>query len=163
MAIKSAFVICFPGYYQIKQGNHLKGILISIVFSLCFAMYVIALFSGFDGSLFMVLILSVFLFYILDVIENGLKEEKDKIVSEQPYEDGRIALMTFDYESAEKLFFQALELDPLDLDVVFQLAVLYKKKSDTSKAKIWLKKYLRQNKHKKWRDDAKKLLKEIQE
>ena len=124
-------------------------------------LYYLTLIFNRDGSLFIFVSLSSVLFYVFDVLEQKSQSEKEAIVSANPYEDGRIAMMTMDYDRAEKLFRRAHSDQAGDMDVLFQLGVLYHKKKDFFKAKSWLRKYVKQKKHKKWHDDAKKILEEI--
>ena len=161
MNTKSAFLLFIPGFFQIRQGHIFKGVLMTSLFFVNLFLYILTQLMMKEGSLFLFLALASVLFYLLDLIESRPLQEEEEIISENPYEDGRIAMMTLDYDRSEKLFLTASSRDPADMDVVFQLAVLYRKKGDLSKTRHWLKKYLRQKKHSKWIQDAQKILKEM--
>jgi len=165
MSLKDSVILLLPGYFHIKEGRFARGISIALIFIMNMFFFIFLAFQHRPNSLFLFLAISTVLFYILDVIEKWpqVKEEDNRMdVSSNAYEEARIAMMTFDYSMAENLFYQALKNNPHDMDVLYQLAVLYYKKGEKSRAKAWLKKYLKQKKHNKWVIDAERLLGELE-
>lgn len=161
MSLRNTFILMLPGYFQMKSGRFIKGFFIAFLFFMNFFLYVIATYRQREASLFVFLTLATVLFYLLDVVEKWPDAQLEEVPVANAYEEARIAMLTFDYAQAEKLFHQALRNDPQDMDVLFQLAVLYHKKGDIAKARTWLKKYLKQKRHTKWIPDAENLLGEL--
>jgi tetratricopeptide (TPR) repeat protein len=157
MNIKNSLALVFPGVFQMRQGRSPKGIALTSVFAFSIVLYAALSWAGREGSLFAYLALSTALLSLWDALGTGVSGPLQENLAANPYEDGRIAMMTRDYARAEALFLRAYEDDPEDMDVVFQLAVLLHKKGDDASARKWLRKYLKQKRHTQWLADAEKL------
>jgi tetratricopeptide (TPR) repeat protein len=157
MEIKNSLALAFPGIFQMRQGRTPRGVALAASFTFSFVLYAALSWTGRDGSLFAYLALSTALLSLWDALGEGGSGAQQGRREANPYEEGRIAMMTRDYPRAEALFLKAYDSDPEDMDAVFQLAVLLHKKGDDAAARKWLRKYLKQKKHTQWLADAEKL------
>jgi hypothetical protein len=161
MNIRNVVALVLPGAYFLKEKNRLKAIAVIGLFAGFLVIYISAVWRGADASLWCYLSLAGFLFYLLSALDALEPEESGGGPVADPYGEGRIAMMSLDYARAEKLFLLALRGSPGDMDVVFQLGVLYRKRGDKKNSGVYIRKYLKQKKHTQWREDAERILREL--
>jgi hypothetical protein len=161
MSIRNVVALVFSGAYFLKEKKRSKAIAVIGLLAGLFIIYISAVWRGADASLWCYLSLAGFLFYLLSALDALEPEESGRGPVSDPYGEGRIAMMSLDYARAEKLFLLAMKGSPGDMDVVFQLGVLYCKRGDKKKSGLYIRKYLKQKKHTKWREDAERILREL--